>query len=143
MASELIPQPESRTYACALNAFAVASGIDSRRIEAVLGHDGTRMLGFTDAELVRVMWLLKIPATTIIFEDLDITGRVIWRNVCVSSGLPYVLYYNIGGPQDDEKLHAVAGLRTKLCDVREKVREITDIGVSTIHTIYVLTNTKE
>lgn len=146
--SSLVPQAEGRIWACALNAFAVASGVVSSRIEILLGHDGgaivqpelqtsERFAGFTDLEITRALYLLGKEVVHIELDDLSLNLRLSWRDSICYSDKKYVLYY-----MTSAGMHAVAGYKYKVIDMRKDGEiDIRDIDPGTFLSIYVLRDT--
>lgn len=140
---EFSPQPESRQWACALNAFAVASGFGAHYLEATIGHDGSdiidesfndcrRFAGFTDSEIIRALWLMGVAVVSINFEDLTHEKRITWRNLIGNHA--HVIYF-----EGETGLHAVAAKGKRVIDIRKDgIKEITEIHVDKIAAIYIV-----
>jgi hypothetical protein len=110
---------------------------------ATVGHDGSEVVdaslnsseryrGFTDAELVRALWLAGYPVVTINFEDLPPDKKLVWRGLAFPHN--YVVYY----VTESGLLHAIACQGTKCVDIRGKVTDVRDIDVNSIHSIYIV-----
>ena len=141
LGAKLVPQPDSRTWTCALNAFAVASGVGYRALQATIGHDGAEVInrevntcdryrGFTDGELIQALWRLGYPVVTILCEGMNAAAKLKWREAAFPHN--YVLYFErqTGG------LHAVACQGKQCVDISGKIESVEDIDVEKIIAIY-------
>lgn len=139
----LIPQNESRIWACALNAFSVAAGINSKELELVVGHDGgaviddridgaQRFAGYSDTELVLALWKKSYLVVTFYVDDISLNERILLRNSL--DGQRVVIYYN----HPKVGLHAVAWYGTYVSDLRREIVNVTDIPVASIEAFYLV-----